>query len=127
MARYLLLTIAFFMAGLAVHAQTGTTIQGTVIDAETGEPVIFGTVALYKNGVLLTGTQTDLDGFYSITEIDPGTYDVEFSYTGYATSKVTSVNVVTGKANLLDSKMSIERCISCSSCEVFIISVFQSY
>lgn len=106
MARYLLLTIAFFMAGLVAHAQTS--VQGTVIDAETGEPVIFGTVALYKNGVLQTGTQTDLDGFYSITEIDPGTYDIEFSYTGYATNKITGVNVLAGKANLLDSKMSVE-------------------
>ncbi len=104
MARYLLLTIAFLLAGIAASAQT--TLQGTVTDAETGEPIIFGTVALFKNDVLLTGTETDFDGFFSLTELDAGTYDVVFSYTGYQDQKVTGVIVSSGKSNQLDAKIS---------------------
>ena len=104
MARYLLLTIAFLLAGLAASAQTS--LQGTVTDAETGEPIIFGTVAIYKNDVLITGTETDFDGFFSLTELDAGTYDVVFSYTGYQDQKVTGVIVSSGKSNQLDTKIS---------------------
>ncbi|RME08971.1 MAG: hypothetical protein D6816_04955, partial [Bacteroidetes bacterium] len=80
MARHLLLTLVFLLAGLVLHAQTS--LKGQVTDADNGQPILFGTVALYKNGVLITGGETDFDGYYSITELDPGTYDVEFSYTG---------------------------------------------
>ncbi len=104
MARYLLLTIAFLIAGIAASAQT--TLRGTVTDADTGEPIIFGTVALYKNDVLITGNQTDFDGFFSITELDPGTYDVVFSYTGYQDQRVTGVLVNSGKSNQLNAKIS---------------------
>ncbi|MEZ4961600.1 MAG: carboxypeptidase regulatory-like domain-containing protein [Saprospiraceae bacterium] len=104
MARYLLLTFAFLIAGIAASAQQS--LQGTMTDAESGEPIIFGTVALYKNGKLITGTETDLDGFYSIPELDPGTYDVAFSYTGYQELRITDVEVSASKANKLDAKIS---------------------
>lgn len=104
MARHLLLTILFLMAGLLAEAQTS--IQGSVTDAESGQPILFGTVALYKNGVLITGTETDFDGYYSVTEIDPGTYEIEFSYTGYQSLRIANVAVLAGKANKLDAKIS---------------------
>ncbi len=43
------------------YSQNGT-IRGTVTDAGTGEPVMFGTVLIQETGV---GTDTDLDGAYS--------------------------------------------------------------
>jgi outer membrane receptor protein involved in Fe transport len=64
--------------GVAVaHAQSITTgaVQGVVTDAETGEPL---------GGVTVTiGSQisiTDEEGGYKITELIPGTYDVEFAF-----------------------------------------------
>ncbi len=104
MARYLLLTIAFLIAGAAAWSQTS--LQGSVKDADTGEPIIFGTVALYRSNVLITGTETDFNGFYSVTELDPGTYDVVFSYTGYQETKIEGVTINAGRANRLDSKLS---------------------
>ena len=93
----------FFALGMGISQ---TSLQGTVTDADTGEPIIFGTVALFRNNVLVTGTDTDFDGFYSITEIDPGKYDVTVSYTGYGDQKITDVVISAGKANLLDVKLS---------------------
>ncbi|MCF8244847.1 MAG: TonB-dependent receptor [Saprospiraceae bacterium] len=104
MARNLLLTFTFLLTGLVAFGQTR--LEGTVTDAETGEPVIFATVALYRDGVLKTGTETDFEGYYSLSEIDAGTYDVEFSYTGYTPSRVTGMIINSGKVNKLDTKLS---------------------
>ena len=104
MARFLLLFFSLLIAGASAHAQT--TLQGKVSDQETGEPILFGSVALYKNGVLTTGTETDFDGNYNFTELDPGTYDVEVSYVGYSKQRVTGVKVFAGKANRLDIELS---------------------
>ncbi|HFA50692.1 MAG TPA: TonB-dependent receptor [Bacteroidetes bacterium] len=103
MARYLLLTFAFLLSALALSAQT--TLQGKVTDGDTGEEIIFGTVALFKNDVLVTGTETDIEGFYSITALDAGTYDVVFSYTGYQDKKISGVVITSGKTNRLDAKI----------------------
>ena len=83
-----------------------TSLSGKVTDADTGEEIIFGTVAIFKNDVLLTGTETDLDGFYSITGLEAGVYEVVFSYTGYTDQKVTKVEVPEGKNTRLDAKLS---------------------
>lgn len=87
-------------------AWSQTSLAGKVTDEESGEPISFGTVALYKNGVLITGTETDLDGNYSISNIDPGTYDAEASFTGYNAVRMTNVQVLAGKANRLDFQLS---------------------
>ncbi len=100
MARYLLLSLTFILCSTMVFSQTS--LQGKVTDVETGEPILFGTIAVYKNGELITGGETDFDGNYSINPLDPGTYDVEASYTGYTASRVTGVLVSAGKANKLD-------------------------
>ena len=106
MARFLLLFFSLLITGASAYAQT--TLQGKVTDKETGEPILFGSVALYKNGVLITGTETDFDGNYNFTELDPSTYDVEVSYVGYSKQRVTSVKVLAGKANKLDMEMTPE-------------------
>ncbi len=103
MARFLLLCFAILLAGAAT-AQTS--LNGKVTDGDTGEPIIFGNVALYKNGVLITGTETDFDGNYNFTEIDPGTYDVEVSYVGYQPQRVTGIQVLAGKANRANVELS---------------------
>ena len=104
MARYLLLTFTLLLAGVVAMAQTS--LQGSVKDADSDEAILYGNVALYRGGVLITGTQTDFDGYYSITELDPGTYDVVFSYTGYQELKIEGVTINAGKANTLDAQMS---------------------
>ncbi|TAK32463.1 MAG: hypothetical protein EPO28_17740, partial [Saprospiraceae bacterium] len=99
------LTLLLVWLVLCTGLFSQTSLQGIVTDAESGQPILFGTVALYKNSVLITGAETDFDGFYSITEIDSGTYEVEFSYTGYQSLKVPDVEVLASKANKLDAKL----------------------
>lgn len=102
MIRYLLICFTL-MLGTSLAAQTS--LAGKVID-DTGEAVLFGNVALYKQGSLIRGTDTDLDGNYILGNLDPGTYDVEFSYTGLQSKKYEGVIVYAGKSNKLDASLS---------------------
>ena len=103
MIRRLLLISILSSFGFVAWSQSS--LEGKVTDATTGETVIFANVILFKNGVLITGIQTDLDGNYVFSSIDPGTYDVQVSYTGYPDQKQTGVVVLAGKAIRLDFKM----------------------
>ena len=103
MVRNLLLLTMLCLVSTVMVAQTS--LAGKVTDAETGEPILFGTVSLYKQGTLETGVDTDLDGFYNFANIDAGTYDVEVSYVGYSPQRVEGVIVYGGKSNKLDVKL----------------------
>jgi outer membrane receptor protein involved in Fe transport len=104
MIRRILSTLTFLLFVLTVWGQTS--LEGKAIDIETKEPILFGNVALYQNGNLITGTQTDLDGNYVFSNIDPGTYDVEVSYVGFQTQRQTGVLVLAGKSNRVDFELS---------------------
>jgi Ca-activated chloride channel family protein len=91
--------------GMALPLSSQTSLSGKVTD-DTGEPLIFCTVVLYKNGVLITGKEADFDGYYHFADLDPGTYDVEASYVGYTKSRIKGVLVYAGKANTLDFELS---------------------
>lgn len=64
---------------VAVHQTKTKTITGTVVDFETGEPVIGASIALVGQGI---GTITDLDGNFSIrlSKVDT---KLEVSFIGY--------------------------------------------
>ena len=101
MIRRLLLISILTTIGFSAWSQTS--LEGKVLDAASGEALIFANVVLFKNGNLITGAQTDLDGNYVFSSLDPGTYDVEASYTGYPTTRQTNVVLYAGKAIRLDS------------------------
>jgi len=101
MIRTILLSLLFVFVGTITYGQT-TSLSGKLTDADTGEAVMFANVAIYKNGVLITGVETDLDGNYFFSNIDSGKYDIESSFIGYATVKLTDVIVYSGKTNVVD-------------------------
>ncbi len=104
MNRLLLILCVVFASTAGLVAQT--TIEGKVKDVKTKEPILFGTIALYRGGVLITGTETDLDGNYFISDVQPGTYEMEASYVGYATQKQTGIVIKAGKTNKVDFDLS---------------------
>lgn len=96
------LTLALIAIGfISVCSIAQTSLEGKVID-DNGEPVLFGDVAVFRNDVLVTGTQTDFDGNFSISNLDPGTYDIQASYVGLQTTKIAGVVVFANKANRLE-------------------------
>ncbi len=102
MIRFLLLCF-FIVTTASVVAQTSLT--GKVTNEANGEAIPFSNVVLYKNGVFITGTETDIDGNYNFTSIDPGTYDLEVSFIGLQTQRLVDIQVLAGKANRADVQM----------------------
>ncbi len=93
-----------FSKDLEENKGTKGKIAGTVID-DFNEPLIG--VQVFIEGTT-KGTLTDIDGKYSIVNLDPGTYTVIFSYIGFATVKVEKVEVIVDKTTTVDMTMSEE-------------------
>ncbi|HRI60216.1 MAG TPA: carboxypeptidase regulatory-like domain-containing protein [Saprospiraceae bacterium] len=102
MVRSLLLTFAMLLSAGAVLAQT--VLQGKVTD-DKGEGLIGATVKVLKGADIVRGTITDYDGNFRVSPLDPGTYDVEISYTGFKTQRVTDVKVISNQITFLDQVM----------------------
>lgn len=77
--RPLLAAFLFILIHAALSAQAGV-IRGNVFDAETGEPIAFGTVQLVGTD---RGVNTDIDGFFSFGSLEAGNYTLLASYVGY--------------------------------------------
>jgi len=101
MKRNFLLLFACLFFTTAAFSQTQ--LQGKITD-DAGEPQINATVVVERNGTFVTGVVTDFDGYYSIS-LDPGTYDIIVSYTGFPDNKTAGVKVLAGQATKLDIKM----------------------
>lgn len=69
-------------------------ISGTVTDAADSEPIAGAAVTAYDDiDTEVTTTATDDNGMYVLSGLEPGTYSVEFSATGYEDSNVADVAV----------------------------------
>lgn len=80
------------------------TVRGTMTDPILGETVAFATIYVVEAE---TGTDSDLDGAYSI-DLPAGIYTFQFSYVGYSTLNVTEVEVIDGEVTVLDVEMKEE-------------------
>ncbi|WP_170864339.1 TonB-dependent receptor [Fodinibius roseus] len=74
-------------------------ITGKVVDAQTGETIIGANVAITGT---TKGAATDLDGRYSIRNLQPGTYSITVTYISYSKKTVTGVEVNPGESQILD-------------------------
>jgi len=101
-----------------ISAQTSS-ICGKVIDKQTKEPVMFASVAMYKNGVLISGTESDLEGMYCLNPITKGVYAIEVSYIGYATKKIENIKI--GEAEIANINIEINEGAGINLDEVIII------
>ena len=94
--------IILFCAVLPAHSQKAT-IKGFVYEQETGEPALFTNV--YLSGTTL-GATTDVNGFFAITQIPPGTYTMICTFLGYDTLKT---EVTVAKGEVLTQKLYIKK------------------
>jgi hypothetical protein len=90
--------VVLLMAPIVFAQNTGQ-LSGKVADAANGE-------ALIGANVIIEGTQlgaaVDLDGNYLIRNVPTGTYNIRFSFVGYAVKIVNNVVVEAGKTAKLD-------------------------
>jgi outer membrane receptor protein involved in Fe transport len=74
--------LAFLL--VSVWAKDLGYITGSIYDSQTGEPLP-GVTIMIEGGK--TGTYSDLDGHFTLKNLEPGTYTLIFSLIGYKQSK----------------------------------------
>ena len=92
------------LSSSSLYAGTKGKIAGKVTDSN-GETLVG--VQVFIEGTT-KGTTTDVDGKYSLVNLDPGEYTVVFTYIGFATVKVEKVEVLVDKTTTIDTEMSEE-------------------
>lgn len=90
-----------FLTSISI-AQTGS-IVGKLTDTEyNNEPLPFANVFLKGT---TKGVISDIDGLYSLENIEPGTYTVVYSFVGYETVEIPDVKVISDKVTNIDVPM----------------------
>ena len=74
-------------------------LVGVVVDARQGEPLPGANVSIAGT---TTGTSTDLNGRYRLGGLEPGTYDVLYSFVGFQQKTITGVEVTAGETTRIE-------------------------
>lgn len=80
----------FFLFPLSFSASIHGQINGTIVDAESGKPLLYVNAIVVGTGF---GVDSDSSGFYRLINIPPGTYEVQFRGIGYLPLSVKNVVV----------------------------------
>jgi hypothetical protein len=102
-----IITILFLLLLVPALTLAGTTgkLKGKVTDKATGEPLIGANVIV---GGTSFGAATDINGEYSISNLEAGTYDVKCSYIGYQAVATSDVRINADLTTELDFALPIE-------------------
>ena len=85
----LLSVLALCFVASPIFAQSGK-ISGRVTEAGTGDPLAGVNVVIEGT---TQGTSTDAEGYYSIINVRPGTYDIRASFIGFTPQVIEGVRV----------------------------------
>jgi len=83
------LLILTLLSGTMLYAQQTGSIQGTVVDSQTGQIMEMVAVQLFTysatDSTMINGAQTDMEGFFYFMKVKPGKYKLVLSSLGYHT------------------------------------------
>src|SRR5690606_195339 len=96
-----LLVLVCMLAAQFTAGQNG--ITGIVNDGDANDVLPFANIQLKNTS---KGTTTDFEGKYTL-DIDPGTYNVIFSFVGYETKEITGVEVKNNQYFTLDVTLNL--------------------
>jgi ferric enterobactin receptor len=98
------------MGGMNQGPKIAGKITGTLLDANTNQPVEFATVALTKKGSkkIVNGTVTDEKGNFKLEKVYNDTYTITFSFLGYNPLILDSVSTTLKKPDLNLGKLKIK-------------------
>ncbi|MBU2494444.1 MAG: TonB-dependent receptor [Bacteroidetes bacterium] len=87
-----ILYFLLFLALVPALTMAGTKgrIKGTVVDLQTGEPLIGANVIVVGSSI---GAATDANGEFVLLNLEAGVFDLKSSYLGYQTITLTGVRV----------------------------------
>lgn len=95
--KVVLFSLCFISA--TAFAQKGT-IRGQVLEDATGETMIGATVAIQGT---TTGTATDMDGKFTLENLDPGIYALQVSFISYSPVTISDVAVNAGEVTVVNN------------------------
>ena len=107
---YLIRIFALSTSLLMINAITVNTVQaqnnmsalsGYIKDANTGETLIAANIALIE---INRGTTTNTLGYYTLTNLQPGTYTLAVSYIGYQSFSI-ELDLATGETQRFDIEL----------------------
>jgi hypothetical protein len=95
------LFILLLFSSPAALAQTGK-IAGKVTDSRTKEPLVGANVVVEGTAI---GAATNVEGYFAIVSIPPGTYQVRVTMIGYSPATLTNVSVSINQTTDLEIKL----------------------
>jgi hypothetical protein len=102
-----LITVLFFFLLLPGIVLAGTTgkLSGKVTDQQTGEALIGANIIVVGTSF---GAATDINGEYTILNLNAGVYEVRSSYIGYQSRTITNIRVSADLTTELDFQLAAE-------------------
>jgi len=94
-----LFSLLFILTAISLQGQREGTVQGRVLDAESGEPMIAVNISVDRR----TGTISGEAGEFSLS-LSPGTHLMEFFYVGYEVAK-RNIRLSGGETLVLEIRM----------------------
>lgn len=105
MSQFIQISIRFFILLLILpltgNAQTAI-LKGRVVDAINNEGIPFANVYIQNT---TTGTTTDLEGNFELTDLKAGLYNIEASFLGYASKTLFEVELFNNRPTALVFEM----------------------
>ncbi|MCP4441207.1 MAG: DUF3520 domain-containing protein [Aureispira sp.] len=105
MNKLLIILCSLLCYSISSTAQTTGSLQGKVIEDETGEGLPFANILLKKDSIAIKGCSSDFDGNYSFSNIPAGTYMLEVSCIGYPQMRMENVRIKVGEVVRVDLEM----------------------
>jgi TonB-dependent receptor len=99
-----LLTYLFTIFVLTTISSNAQSIKGKVIDDKNSDVLIGATIKIVGTGL---GAITDLDGTYTVENIQPGVYDIRISYIGYTDKLIKNVTIKSNDNLKLDVSLEL--------------------
>jgi len=72
---------------------SGSSIEGRIIEQQTGKPVMNVSVVLLKESQVLDSTSSGINGMYKFGNVDVGSFNILFRKTGFQQKKVSNITV----------------------------------
>ena len=94
-------TLFLFLSSLLLFSQDGI-VQGRITNLISNEPLPFVTVLISGT---TSGTQSDIDGNYILENLDPGLYNLEFTFVGFKKKTIFEIQVSNAKPVFLDIQL----------------------
>ncbi|GAB4519235.1 MAG: TonB-dependent receptor [Allomuricauda sp.] len=101
MVKKIVISFLLIIGSQLAMGQSG--ITGTLFDGEINDVLPFANVVIRGT---TNGTTSDFDGKYEIS-IDPGTYDLEVSFLGYETKRITGIVVEANEFTIVDVTLNV--------------------